>query len=199
MAAVNENPVVCDSLSAMMDELEEGTLLSLLEDRELFSYLQNLPMAPSGDEAEDDLDLTELFGDDALLPDYFTPRPNEGHPSLVDNLSNEAAVSEAGHVNGSRSGSMSESSEKEPPSPAHSGGSESDISNIDSNDSDLAEDALVLSRPVKRRKVESVECDGLFLRSCVEHDHCYTSTSRLSTGDSSPTEKDAPGEEDTGT
>ena len=193
MAAVNEAPVVCDTLSAMMDEFEEGTLLSLLEDRELFGYLQNLPMAPSGDEyeAEGDLDLSELFGDDALLPDFLSSRQSENEP-LVNNSSTASLDTTA---------SDSILCEvKEPASPAPSGGSESDISNNDSTDSDVAEDTLPLAtRPAKRRKVER---DKVFLTSCVEHDHCYTLVSSppqtvMSPG-ASPTKKEVPTEEDTG-
>ena len=207
MAAVNENPVVCDpALSAMMDELEEGTLLSLLEDKEFFSYLQTLPTTPSGEEqdAEDnDLDLSDLFGDDILLPDYF-PAHSKSNLPLVETQSRDSEVSVESLTINYSSGSMSEAGEKEPPSPIHSGGSESDISNLDSNDSDSAEDTLCISpRPAKRRKVDVIgrEHNKSFLSSCVEHDHCYTrvsSSERLQSPGNSPVEKDVPTEEDVG-
>ena len=206
MAAVNESPVACDSaLSAMMDEFEEGTLLSLLEDRELFSYLQTLPVTPTGgyQDTDDDLDLSELFGDDVLLPDCFPARRRSRAPlEAVPQKASEAAA-ESLTIN-SRSGSMSDAGVKELPSPIHSCGSESDISNLDSNDSDSAEDALsITSRPAKRRRVDGVERvhDRRFLTSCVEHDHCYTrasSSERLRSPGGSPSEKDTPNEEDTG-
>ena len=203
MAAVNESPVACDSaLSAMMDDLEEGTLLSLLEDREFLSYLQTFPMTSSdGGEQEveeNDLDLSELFGDGVLLPDYFPSHRSNGNPPLADMGSNDSGVSLASD---SRSGSTSQVSGKEPQSPIHSGGSESDISNLDSNDSDSAEDSpAITSGPTKRRKVDSIgRVHGRsHLTSCVEHDHCYTRVSSSERLHCSLAEKGAPNEEDTG-
>ena len=210
MAAVGESPVSCDTaLSAMMDDLEEGTLLSLLEDRELFSYLDTLPMTSSigGSEQEvedNDLDLSELFGDDLLLPDYFPAHSsNKGNPRLVDIGSKGSEATVESLASSSSSGSIV----KDPlSSPVTSGGSESDISTLDSNDSDSApeESPSLSSGPTKRRKVDTIgraHDDRSYLTMCVEHDHCYTrvsSSERLLSPGGSPVEKETPHEEDTG-
>lgn len=197
MAAVSEGSLpVCDSeLSAMMDEFEEGTFLSsLLEDRELFSYLQALPMVPNccDEEPEDDIDLSELFDEDILLPDCFHTKRNGVKPPT-----------ETSQESMSRSGSTSEVIVNVSPSLVVTSGSESDISNLDSNDSDSVEDPLSIApQPRKRRKIDEDKQDGLFLMSSVEHDHCYTngcfSSENIKSPSASPLERDAPVEEDTG-
>ena len=87
MAVASENPVGDPELSAMLDEFEEGTLLSLLEDSDLFGCLKNFPLSPNNDPeydqlTGDDMDLSELFGEDVVFPDCLTTRRNSSLGSL---------------------------------------------------------------------------------------------------------------------
>ena len=188
MAAVNENPVGDTALSSMLDEFEEGTLLSLLEDSDLFSCLQDFPLSPSGrldadNTASDDMDLSELFGDDVIFP---SPASNSDPKALdAPHVSTNSLTMEKDslHVENSSTSLAMTGDDLQSlintGSPAHSG-SESDVSSLDSHDSDTAEDSFVFaSHPTKRLKLDTKgsERDGLFLTSCVEHDHCYTRAS----------------------
>ena len=182
MAAVSENPVGDPIISAMLDEFEEGTLLSLLEDSDLFSYIQNLPLSPTGDLEDDptaveDLDLFELFGH-GVLPECLSSRRNSRLGSMDTTSTGPVASSSDREISPNVS-QVELDSMTLPPSPTRSGGSDTDVSNLDSNDSDSAEEATISfsPKPTKRRKVEyssSREQEGVSLRACVEHDHCYT-------------------------
>lgn len=195
MAAVSESPVGDSALSSMLEEFEEGTLLSLLEDSDLFSYLHDFPLSPNGElgdvstneMASDDLDLSELFGG-VVFPE-FASGLRSGESEAIDVSTHSATVKEnLPDVQSSPKfptvGMDDLQSLVNPPSPTHSG-SETDVSSLDSNDSDIAEDGFTFtSRASKRLKIEtkkgstcSCERDGLFLTACVKHDHCYTSAS----------------------
>ena len=69
------NPVNDPSLNALLANLQEGTLLSLMEDHDLFSDLNAYPLSPCeggsgmGDQSSNDLDLKELLGDQWQLVD----------------------------------------------------------------------------------------------------------------------------------
>jgi hypothetical protein len=161
----------------MLNEFEEGTLLSLLEDSDLFSYLQDYPLSPIGDPgavgtvdtASDDLDLSELFGGDLV----FAPIHGNSDPEAMDVSTKDVLTQEENP--------RDPQSSPEGDLQTHSG-SETDVSSIDSNDSDTAEESFSFdSQPTKRRKIEtkinSSERDRLFLSACVDHDHCYTRVS----------------------
>lgn len=193
MAAVNENPVGDTALSSMLDEFEEGTLLSLLEDSDLFSYLQDYPLSPSGgldadNMATDDIDLSELFGDDLIFPAVVSNSdPAMGSPHVS---TKSVTMDHSPNVQSSSTPStVALDNVISRGSPAHSG-SESDVSSLDSHDSDTAEDNFAYTpHPAKRIKMdrEGSEQDGLFLTTCVEHDHCYTSATLSKQGQSSAT------------
>ena len=208
MAAVNENPVGDSALTTMLEEFEEGTLLSLLDDTELFSYIENYPISATDDlddvptdvAVDDDLDLSDLLGSDTL-PEFLSSHHNPSHEvvgmstpkAAVDHSLPDAKCSlSTGEV---ARGDLQSMIEPHAPSPATSGGSETGVSNSDSDDSDIAEDSV--SRPSKRCKVKSCsyEQDRVFLSTCVGHDHCYTHASLSHQQLQLPavrTEKDAP-------
>lgn len=177
MAAVSESTTDDSVLTSALNGFEEDTLLSLLGDSDLFSCLQDYPLSPNGgdpgavgtfDTASDDLDLSELFGGDLVFPEFVSTHGN-GDGEAVDE--DVLTVKETPrHAQSTQEGFLQ----------THSG-SETDVSSMDSNDSDTAEDSFsVASRPTKRRKIEaknSFEQDKLFLSACVDHDHCYTRVS----------------------
>ena len=190
MAAVSESPVVDLALSSMLDDLQEGTLMSLLEDSDLFSCLQDYPLSPGGDadaarageETGDDFDLSELFGDNMEFMDFDSAalssealgvsQQQQGATDSPDRQS-ECLPQHHGAGRDNLQGQMETS-------PVSHSGSETDVSCLDSNDSDTAEDSFAfVPRPSKRFKPETEqsnggERDGLFLTACVQHDHCYT-------------------------
>ena len=179
MAAVSENPVGDSSLSSMMDDLQEGTLLSLLEDCDLFSYLKDCPLSPTdvtkgecGVEVNnDDFDLSELFGDHMELVEYGC-NINGEHK---DGQTRNATVAAVTPISSKRFSDRKNGHQRRAKPHRHShSGSDIDISSIDSNDSDSAEGSLSFSsRPEKKQKV-AVNCqDNSFLTTCVHHDHCY--------------------------
>ena len=201
MAVVSENPVSDPELSAMLDEFEEGTLLSLLEDSDLFGCLKNFPLSPNSDPGYDQIpgDLSELFGEDVVLPDCLTTRRNSSLGSCTSTesvpLSSDIEIS----PNTSQVG-LSSNITIPRPSPIHSAGSDTDVSNLDTDvsnlDSDSAEDAAISLTllPSKRRRVEDSTKDTIFLRTCVEHDHCYTRAAHTQSL-LSPDDKSTPAEE----
>lgn len=188
MAAVNENPVGDTALSSMLDEFEEGTLLSLLEDSDLFSYLQDYPLSPSGgldadNTVSDDIDLSELFGDDVIFPSPASSSDPKALDAPLVSTNSITMEKDSTHVQSSSTSLTMTGDDLQSLintcSPAHSG-SESDVSSLDSHDSDTAEDSFAFTpHPTKRLKLDTKgsERDGLFLTSCVEHDHCYTRAS----------------------
>ena len=179
MAAVSESATDDSVLTSVLNEFEEDTLISLLGDSDLFSCLQDYPLSPNGDPGvvgtfdtpSDDLDLSELFGGDLVFPEFVSTHGNSD-AEVMDDVSTEGVltVKETPCAQSTQEGVLQ----------THSG-SETDISSMDSNDSDTAEDDFsVASRPTKRRKIEtknSFERDRLFLSACVDHDHCYTRVS----------------------
>ena len=70
------NPVNDASLNALLADLHEGTLLSLMEDHDLFSDLNAYPLSPceagsgAADLSSNDLGLKELLGDQWQLVDF---------------------------------------------------------------------------------------------------------------------------------
>ena len=70
------NPVNDASLNALLADLHEGTLLSLMEDHDLFSDLTAYPLSPceagsgAADLSSNDLGLKELLGDQWQLGDF---------------------------------------------------------------------------------------------------------------------------------
>ena len=70
------NPVNDASLNALLADLHEGTLLSLMEDHNLFSDLNAYPLSPceagsgAADLSSNDLGLKELLGDQWQLGDF---------------------------------------------------------------------------------------------------------------------------------
>ena len=70
------NPVNDASLNALLADLHEGTLLSLMEDHDLFSDLTAYPLSPceagsgAADLSSNDLGLKELLGDQWQLSDF---------------------------------------------------------------------------------------------------------------------------------
>ena len=179
MAAVSENPVDDSSLSSLMDDLQEGTLLSLLEDCDLFSYLKDYPLSATdvaqgecGVEVNnDDFDLSELFGDHMELVEYGC-NVNGEHK---DGQARNATVAAVTPISSKRCSECKNGHQRRAKAHRHShSGSDSDISSIDSNDSDSAEGSFSFSpRPGKKQRVD-VNCqDNSFLTTCVQHDHCY--------------------------
>ena len=179
MAAVNEKPVSDSALTSLLEEFEEGTLLSLLDNNDFFSYLRNYPLSPNveaEETADDDLDLSDLFGDDFVFPE-FTSTHHRNDSQAVDysgqQVPGEGRLLDTNSSN-SLNSDMDDSQSVVTKLPLTPGGSETDVSNLDSNDSDTADDgSCINSGPVKRCKLDSSEQDRLFLSACVEHDHCY--------------------------
>ena len=190
MAAVSESPVVDLALSSMLDDLQEGTLMSLLEDSDLFSCLQDYPLSLGGDAdvaraggaTGDDFDLSELFGDDMEFMDFDSAAlssealgVSQQQQGATDSPDRQSECSPQHH----RAGRDNLQGQMETSPVSHSG-SETDVSSLDSNDSDTAEDSFAfVPRPSKRFKPETEqsnggERNGLFLTACVQHDHCYT-------------------------
>lgn len=192
MAAVSEhreNPVDDSALSSLMDDLQEGTLLSLLEDSDLFSYLQDYPLSPTdalaavhdGEATGNDFDLAELFGDHMELVEYGCKVSSEGRDGQEEDAAADTEVPTEVNTCHSESPKVIKAGNQRrvrTPSLSHSG-SDTDVSSLDSNDSDSAEgNVSFVPRPRKQLKLEerSSSCqDQPFLVACVTHDHCYTS------------------------
>ena len=192
MAAVSEhreNPVDDSALSSLIDDLQEGTLLSLLEDSDLFSYLQDYPLSPKdaldavhdGEVTGDDFDLAELFGDHMELVEYGCNVSSEGRDGQEEDATVDTKVPTAANTCHSERQKVIKASYQrrmKTPSLSHSG-SDTDVSSLDSNDSDSAEGTVsFVPRPRKQLKLEERSKgtrDHPFLATCVTHDHCYTS------------------------
>ena len=84
------NPVNDPSLNALLADLQEGTLLSLMEDKNLFNDLDTYPLSPcevnnavnsTTNLSNNDLGLDELFGEQWQLVDFGLEDLNTGQSS----------------------------------------------------------------------------------------------------------------------
>lgn len=180
MAVVNENPL--DDLAlAFLDDLQEGTLLSLLEDNDLFNHLQDYTLSPVPSyesdvwKGSDNLD----SGSFDTSTECMTPTTSKDEQCGAVEDRSVATTPNQTHLVYQNVGINQGGLERYLPSSTYSG-SETDISSMDSNDSDSADGTslFISSKLFKKCELESDAAqEHSFLTSCVHHDHCYTHAS----------------------